>query len=245
MNIGDQFKWFVGKVIDIEDPLELGRVKVRVYGNHDENVKSDDLNWAAVMLPTTSPAMAGASDTPRLEKDSNVAGFYVDADEKQFMMIIGTWPTIPEMDTNKHSLSALTRGKQTIEKSPIGPEPESAYAAKYPNNRVIQTKSGHVIEVDDTPEAERLHVYHKSGSYVEINKEGRIVIKSVTDSIIITQENQSIYVEGDMDIEVKGNINVTGDINIKGKLINNDIQFDTHIHSGVQSGSNNTQEPMS
>ena len=29
---GDQTRWFIGTAIDINDPLDMGRVKVRVYG---------------------------------------------------------------------------------------------------------------------------------------------------------------------------------------------------------------------
>jgi len=42
-------------------------------------------------------------------------------------------------------------------------EPETEFSPVYPNNRVIETKSGHVIEFDDTAGKERIHVYHKSG----------------------------------------------------------------------------------
>ena len=34
MFYGDQNRWFVGLVIDIDDPLKLDRVKVRIQGIH-------------------------------------------------------------------------------------------------------------------------------------------------------------------------------------------------------------------
>jgi len=42
------------------------------------------------------------------------------------------------------------------------------FKAKYPDNKVWETKSGHVFEVDDTPKFERIHVAHKNGSYIEM-----------------------------------------------------------------------------
>lgn len=39
---------------------------------------------------------------------------------------------------------------------------------RYPYNHVQQTESGHLIEYDDTPGAERLHWYHRSGTFTEI-----------------------------------------------------------------------------
>jgi hypothetical protein len=58
-------------------------------------------------------------------------------------------------------------------------EPKTPYAAKYPYNHVYESESGHVIEVDDTPGAERLHWYHRSGSFKEIHPSGLEVNKSV------------------------------------------------------------------
>ena len=90
---------------------------------------------------------------------------------------------------------------------------------------MFQTEAGHVTEMDDTPGSERLHTYHKSGSYEEINSNGRRVVKTVEDSFDITQKNKTIYVGGDVEIRVKGNYTLTADgtIKIKGsKIILND-----------------------
>lgn len=56
-------------------------------------------------------------------------------------------------------------------------EPETAYDAKYPYNHVYESESGHVIEVDDTPGAERMHWYHRSGTFKEIHPDGLEVNK--------------------------------------------------------------------
>ena len=56
-------------------------------------------------------------------------------------------------------------------------EPETPYAAKYPFNHVYESESGHFIEVDDTPGAERLHWYHRSGTFREIHPDGTQVTK--------------------------------------------------------------------
>ena len=212
------FRWFIGIVEAIEgDPMQLGRVKVRIIHEYDEGIETDDIDWAHIMLPTTSECVGGVGDTPSLAVGSNVIGFFLDAQSKQQMMILGSFPTIPGMEDDKHSLSFLARGKQNIEKELIGPEPESAFGAEYPNNRVIQTKAGHVIELDNTPENERIHIYHKAGTYIEINNEGRMVTKSAGDNYLIVKQNHTVYIEGDVDVEVKGNVKilVSGDANIE------------------------------
>ena len=49
----------------------------------------------------------------------------------------------------------------------------------YPNASVIETPSGHTIEIDDTPSNERIRLRHASGSYMEMRPDGSIVQKSV------------------------------------------------------------------
>lgn len=60
-------------------------------------------------------------------------------------------------------------------------EPETPYDAKYPYNHVYESESGHVIEYDDTPLVERLHSYHRSGTFREIHPDGKQIDKSVND----------------------------------------------------------------
>lgn len=202
------FRWFFGIVEDVADPLQLGRVKVRVYNEHDDGIETDSLPWAHVMLPTTSPSVHGIGDTPSLSVGSNIIGFFIDSQEKQMLMIIGSYPIIPDMEDDLHSISYLARGKQTIEKEAIGPEPATAYGAEYPYNRVLQTRSGHVVEYDDTPENERIHIYHKSGSYIEMNADGSVVVKSSNDKYDIVAGNQEVFIKGNANIKVEGTCDI-------------------------------------
>jgi len=109
-------------------------------------------------------------------------------------------------------------------------QPPSPYKGEYPYNKVTQTESGHIIEVDDTPGAERVHVYHKSGTFVEIDSTGSIVKRAKGSSYEIVDRNGKIAISGKADISVNGacnifvgndaNIEVDGDTNI---LCHNDI----------------------
>jgi len=49
---------------------------------------------------------------------------------------------------------------------------------EYPYLSVFASPGGIVIEVDDTPGAERLHFYHPSGASIHIDKNGKVRIKS-------------------------------------------------------------------
>lgn len=197
----EKFRWFIGIVEQIDkDPEQLGRVKVRIFHEYDDNVKTEDMPWAHVMLPATSESVEGVGDTPGLSVGSKVIGFFIDGNEKQIPMILGSFPVFTNKDPNKHSLSWLARGKNVIQKILAPFEPKPAYKAKYPWNRVITTKAGHVIELDDTPGSERLHVYHKSGTYIEINEKGRMVIKTQDESYDITNSSKTIYSGKDINL---------------------------------------------
>ena len=223
IKMGQQgFYWFTGIVEDnTTDELKLGGCKVRVFGVH-EDLPTERLPDAVLMMPTTSGSFQGIGDTPGLLAGSFVFGFFLDGSAKRYPMIIGTMPYLPGENENNHSIPSLAREIQTVVNTKIGNEPDSSYAAKYPYNRAIVTRSGHIIEIDDTPDNERLHVRHSKGSYVEINKDGRMIIKSVDDSFEIVGKDKNIHIEGNANIKVKGNMNsiVDGKTTITGK---NDI----------------------
>lgn len=199
------FKWFIGVVEDVEnDPRKLGRVQVRIVYQDNDEVDTKNTPWCSIMMPTTSEAYHGIGDTPRFQVGTNVVGFYADGDQRSFPVIIGSMAIVPEEDDDKNSLPWLARGKQIIEKNVLGPEPPDPYNAKYPHNRVIKTKSGHTIELDDTPDNERVHIYHKAGTYIEIDKEGRLSIRTTGDSYEVVEGDKHVYVEGNMFVQVKG-----------------------------------------
>jgi hypothetical protein len=223
LKMGQQgFYWFVGIVEDnTTDDMKLGGCKVRVFGVH-EDLPTDRLPDAIVMMPTTSGSFQGIGDTPGLLAGSFVFGFFLDGSAKRYPMIIGTMPYLPGENENNHSIPSLAREIQSVVNNKVGNEPDSSYAAKYPYNRAIVTRAGHIVEIDDTPDNERLHIRHSKGSYVEINKDGRMIIKSVDDSFEIVGKDKNIHIEGNANIKVKGNMNsiVDGKTTITGK---NDI----------------------
>lgn len=99
-------------------------------------------------------------------------------------------------------------------------EPPSPYAAKYPKNHVFESESGHVFEIDDTPDKERLHEYHKKGTFREVHPDGTVVEKTIGDEFIIIRKNNNISIYGNMNINVGNTMKVyTGknmDIQIGG-----------------------------
>ena len=97
----------------------------------------------------------------------------------------------------------------------------SPYAAVYPKNNVHAYESGHVIEIDDTPNAERIHIFHKSGTFVEMHPNGDVVTHMKNGFKTVTG-NDKLHVTGTMDMVIDGdmNINVVGNVAMNGATIN-------------------------
>ncbi len=91
-------------------------------------------------------------------------------------------------------------------------EPFPPWAALYPYNHVHQTESGHIIEMDDTPGHERLHWYHRTGTFTEIHQVGIKVDKIVNDYYNIILGGRYTHIElsdcetidGHQEVYVKG-----------------------------------------
>ena len=66
----DGFFWWVGEVEDNEDPMELGRVKVRVLGYYTNpqgatiaDLPTDSLPWATVLQHTSQTGNDGQGES--------------------------------------------------------------------------------------------------------------------------------------------------------------------------------------
>jgi len=82
------------------------------------------------------------------------------------------------------------------------------YNASYPYNHVFMTESGHIMEFDDTQYSERVHIYHKSGTFTEIDANGTQVNRIVGDNYEILERNGHVYIKGTMDVTIDGDHNV-------------------------------------
>ena len=86
--------------------------------------------------------------------------------------------------------------------------PSTQEKSAYPFNHVFETESGHYVEFDDTKDNERIHLYHRKGTLIEIDKDGHVVLKT-PDNV-----NMTTIIGGDQDTYVKGNYSLTVDGNM-------------------------------
>jgi hypothetical protein len=83
----------------------------------------------------------------------------------------------------------------------------------------METDGGHIFELDDTPNAERVQLFHKRGSFFEFHPNGSTVYRTANNNFQVIFENNNIYVGGDCNISTVGKVNIIsgGDTNISTK----------------------------
>lgn len=106
---GDETRWFIGVVKDINDPVELGRIKVRIFGVHSENVgdiSDDDLPWAQVAVPITEGGSSGIGTNVGIKPQAQVYGIFLDGKNSQLPLVLGSIPKferIQNVELNRSS----------------------------------------------------------------------------------------------------------------------------------------------
>lgn len=160
------------------------------------------------LQPAPTADTAGPLNDPRL---GNPPGF---ADPS------GTYPSCDynnHPDTNKLATGEdtdntivglknqrMVKGIRIANDEDTWDEPDSPYCGRYPYNHVMESEAGHVVEIDNTPNHERIHIYHKSGTFFEIDKNGTLRQHVQGDSYEVYVRNRRLYVRGDMDVTIDG-----------------------------------------
>jgi hypothetical protein len=211
---------YFGKVVNNYDPLKIGRCKVRVIGLYD-SLNDDDLPWLMPMLAFNSEIIK----PPKI--GTQVACESLDEPYNQNVIIVGIIPGIddsteepdtPRVARNEDIANTIVQLKSD---NKIGVEPDAYdnYGSIYPKNRVIETESGHYIEIDDSAGSERINIYHESGSYIEMTTSGDIIIKGNGNSYDITDGYKYTHTELNEEKIVNGELKITSPITaITGSL---------------------------
>ncbi|WP_292486286.1 hypothetical protein [Methanohalobium sp.] len=252
----NNFVWFHGVVEDRNDPLKLGRIRVRIFGWHTENknlVPTSSLPWAMPVQAITSAATSGVGQSPTGPVEGTwVIGFFQDGGDGQIPIILGTTGGIPSSENSQTGFSdpngkyprytgepdtnprARNEGveKRTDQKkvtSAFGAswtEPSDPYAAVYPYNHIYESESGHVQEYDDTTGNERTFKKHRTGTFEEVHPDGSRVTKIVANDYEIVAEDKNVWIKGVC------NITVDNTCNMKVKEFNLEVENDMNVKIG-------------
>ena len=244
---------FIGVVQSESDPSHLGRCKVRCFGFHppadDPSVPTELLPWAIRLDGTI-----GAVQSPDPRPGELVFGFFLDGRDAQFPAIVGAIPShnIGLLSNAWADASSETINKSvTLANFPnhtgVDLEGSPAIAAAAGNMADGLTSASGDYEVSiPSPEmvsgngsaslqsaeyqgsyvsaGDSVSLFHKSGTIVQINPEGVIIISSTNDLFSDVHGNQTEVTKSNRDIIIKNgqfNINVqNGDCNL---VVNGDM----------------------
>jgi len=124
----DGFTWWIGEVENIDDPSHLGRIKVRIIGwytgsnsnngadSYTKTLPTDNLPWATVLLPTDKPQTKNAGSTTELQPGAFVLGFFLDGEEAQLPVVMGSFRGFRQAD-DQSSASGKEKGASETTKA--------------------------------------------------------------------------------------------------------------------------------
>ena len=164
---GDETRWFLGEVVDVNDPEKIGRVKVKVFGVYD-NIETDDLPWAQIVVPITQGVHEGKGQYLGILEGTQVFGMFLDGKDSQLPMVIGTVPK----KGDENSKASTTENM-------------------YPKNKVYETETGHFKEYDDSADG-RIREEHRKGTYYEMDKDGNMTIYAKGDVTVTAVGNVNV-----------------------------------------------------
>jgi hypothetical protein len=112
----DGFFWWVGEVEDNEDPMALGRVRVRVLGYYTNvrggttaDLPTENLPWATVLQHTSQAGNDGQGESSgQLQPGAIVMGFFMDGEDAQMPIVIGVLRVKKSPDTQDGKVFAFT-----------------------------------------------------------------------------------------------------------------------------------------
>lgn len=125
---------------------------------------------------------------------------------------------IPRARKFEMSTVSSTVPDQEYERSTFNePDLRGEQDSQYPYNSIREFEAGQVEEYDSTPDNSRITEMHQSGSYREILDDGTTTVKIVGDGYSITLRDHNMYVQGDLNLTVEGNMRqlVQGDYTLE------------------------------
>lgn len=120
-----------------------------------------------------------------------------------------------------------TRSKQLpiANSSETWEQPIAPFGGKYPFSKVYESESGHLFIMDDTPTHENISLYHRQGTFLDVDANGTQVNKIVGDGYTIIDKNGSIFIGGRCILTVGNGVSIlvqgSADIEVEGQSVIN------------------------
>jgi phage protein D len=202
----------VGIVTNVKDPDDLGRVKVK-FPTISEDLES---TWARLATPMAG-AERGIEFIPEVNDEVLVAFEYNDINRP-------------------YVLGALWNG---VDKPPK-PSSEVVGSSGKVDKRIIKSRSGHVITIDDTQSAEQILIVDKAGQKVLMDCSSGGEKIEITDKagskIVMDATAQSVSIESAKDISIKatGKIEMDGQMGVKVNTAGGDLELTSNMNTNIK-----------
>ena len=167
---GDQIRWFIGTVVDVNDPLKLDRVKVRVYGIHTSNtidIPTEDLPWASVLIPVTEGGTSGIGANSQIKNRAQVFGIFLDGKDSQCPLVMGS---IPKVETKRNDTQEAPSVKNEYDGTSV--VPDSTLQGVKPG--APSTSEGNLIGQNNAEKAYNFFLSKEGGSFTQAQAAGII-----------------------------------------------------------------------
>lgn len=206
----------IGLVTNNKDPEEMGRVKVKFPWLSDQ----DESTWARIVAPMAGD-QRGFFFLPEVN-DEVLVGF--EHGDFQRPYIIGV----------------LWNGR---DKTPINASEAVGGDGKV-NKRVLKSRSGHIITLDDTQNSEQIVVKSKAGHTITLNdtsgsEEIAIVDKTGNNKVVIHSPDNSMLIKAQGNLTIESGANITikaqGNIEMSGQA-NVDVKAQAQLKLSGQAG---------
>lgn len=232
-----------GVVIKVDDPEEMGRIKVRVHGVYDAPIKKEDIPWA---LPVTEASI------PELGDD--IAVIFYDGQHTMPQYLPKTLLSVNRVETRNELYAASNEERRESAVSdisvvgstinePVATTTDVVTADKhvqlYKEDVAKETTEGvdygspskaSVIQVVRQADKEEISTKHISGSFIDIREDGDVIIHGVKDIYVVAEGDANRYVKGKYLVKVDGDIEIGSDKDIKVKVSGNiSMEADSNI----------------
>jgi len=192
----------IGIVTNNQDPEGIGRVKVKFPWLSDDN----ESDWAPIAAPMAGNAR-GTYFLPEIEDQVLVA---FEHGNPRFPYVLGAlWSKQDEP-----------------------PESEAVDGSGNVVKRVIKSRAGHLIRLDDSDGQEKVEIIDRTGNNkiiintsdnsIQITSEGDIAIESTRGKLTLRGVGIEIVSQADIKIEATQNADVkaNGQLNVRGAVVN-------------------------
>ena len=223
-------------VVNNNDPCKIGRVQLKVYGEHDDSDDVDTLPWAEVSQSPSIGLVGGVGISSVLRVGTWVYVVKLEDTETRYLVLgvcVGVQGECGDVSYGEKGVSDFAqmcvtednlnnKASGNSEKVSDGSGFRYVHTVNpgdYLNSTVFKSEAGILVEFNDGMKL--IKITHPSGSTVLIDDSG-VSITSLGNAKIITKgdlgisvkQNANITVDGDMNLCVKGDMccNVDGNM---------------------------------